>query len=311
MIVPNPLRAGGRIGISAPSGPVDPSQLGAAIRALEQSGFDIETSPSAFSRSGYLSAPDDVRARELEQLFARDDIDAVICARGGVGASRLLEILETALIAQHPKPFLGFSDNTALQWLLWGRHKLISFSGPMAVDWSGLVSPRTLRRALDTLSGNAPADLLSDFPRDRIRVLRGKGTVSGRLMPGNLTMIATLLGTPYLPDLDGALLLIEDVNEPPYRIDRLLFHLRNADVLSRIGALLCGDLVASEDQADHESVRQALLDATRGTSYPVVTGLPYGHGTERVTLPVGAAVDVNLDNMTIALREPVTSEVAA
>lgn len=311
VIVPAPLRAGGTIGICAPSGPVDPARLNAAIAALRASGFDVQTSASAFSRSGYLSATDDVRARELEEMFVRDDIDAVICARGGVGASRLLEILDTARIAGHPKPFLGFSDNTALQWLLWGRHRLVSFSGPMAVDWSGLVSEHTLRLALDVLMGDAPTDLLNGFSRDGIHVLRGTGSFAGTLLPGNLTMINTLLGTPYLPALDGTLLLIEDVNEPPYRIDRMLFHLRNAGVLSRIGGLLCGDLDASADEAERALVRQAVLDAMRGTSCPIVTGLPFGHGRDRMTLPVGGTVHVNLDTLTLALRAAVTPEPSA
>jgi muramoyltetrapeptide carboxypeptidase len=311
VIIPPALPRGGTIGICAPAGPVDPERLRAAIRALEESGFVVVTSPNAFGRSGYLSASDEVRARELEDMFVRSDVDAVICARGGVGGSRLLETLDTRLIAEHPKPFLGFSDNTVLQWLLWARHRFVSFSGPMAVEWSGSVSSRTRQRALDLLGGTPFGDFLSGFPTEKVRTVKGKGTVSGTLMPGNLTMITTLLGTPYLPDLSGALLVIEDVNEPSYRVDRMLFHVRNAGVMQKIAGLLCGELNGHSNGSESDSIVTALLDATRGCDCPIMTGLPFDHGSERVTLPVGLSVTVNFDSPAIAPRQPVTLKTPA
>jgi muramoyltetrapeptide carboxypeptidase len=304
-VYPRPLPPGGRIGICAPAGPVKTERLKSAVAALEAEGYAVEPSPSAFAQFGILSAPDDVRKRELEELFARNDIDAVFCARGGVGTSRLLETLDTELIAKSLKPFLGFSDVTALQWWLFKRHGFVSFSGPLAVEWDGSVSERTRRQALQMIGGEASTDLLGDLPRNAMSVLRGSGRVQGSLMPANLTMITTLLGTPYLPDLAGSILLIEDVGEPPYRIDRMLFHLRNAGILNSLGALVCGDLGETVGEDQREILERSLLDATRGSDYPILTGFPYAHGPERATLPIGGAAQLDTATMTLSLIEPV------
>jgi len=305
MMLPRPLASGGRIGICAPAGPVNEERLRAAIEALRADGYDVVTAPSAFARHGLFAAPDEVRRRELEEMFARRDVNAVFSARGGVGCSRLLANLDTALIARARKPFLGYSDVTVLQWLLCKRHEFVSFSGPLAVEWSDGVSPAARQRALHTLSGEVNGDLLAGFSRDGIRTLCG-GKARGRLWPGNLTMITTLLGTPYLPDLAGAVLLVEDVNEPPHRVDRLLFHLRNAGALDQVAALLAGELEFGEEDELKGSVTRSLLDAVRGREIPLALGLPYGHGPERMTLPVGALVEWDAEHATLTLCEPVT-----
>jgi muramoyltetrapeptide carboxypeptidase len=301
LIQPAPLRAGGSIGICAPSGPVKPERLSVAIDALRAQGFRVETAPSVFSQHGFLAAPDEVRARDMMEMFARDDIQAVFCTRGGTGVSRLFELLDTESIARARKPFLGFSDVTALQWLLAARHGLVTFSGPLAVEFDGAITERTQKQAFAVLAGPADTDLLGDLPRENIRVLRGAGRLTGPLFPGNLTLITTLLGTPYLPDLTGAILMIEDVGEPPYRIDRLLFHLRNAGIFHRISALLVGDF-GSTDDSEHEMLESSLWDATRGFTFPLVVGFPYGHGAERMTLPVGAPVELMLNPSCLSLR---------
>lgn len=301
MIFPRPLPRGGRIGICTPAGPVVEERLHAAIAALRAEGFEVETSPSAFEKHGLFSAPDEVRLRELEELFLRDDIDAVFSARGGVGTSRLLGSVDTALIAGSRKPFLAFSDITALQLLLAKRENFVTYSGPLAVEWDGAASETSRRQAIQVLMGESIGDLIGDIPHTPLELLRGSGDVHGRLVPANLTMITTLLGTPYLPDLNGALLLIEDINEPPHRVDRMLFHLRNAGALRSLAALLVGDFGTESDPIRAEALRTSLLDAAHGTDYPIVTNFPFGHGPERMTLPVGAPVRLDLENMTLML----------
>ncbi len=278
------------------------------MASLQRVGFVVEAAPSTFSNIGLFAAPDSVRARELEEMFVRPDIDAVFCARGGVGCSRLLEILDTDLIAAHPKPFLGFSDITVLQWYLFAKHKLISFSGPLAIEWDGSVSPHTQIFALQMLQGRNPANLLEGFAQDNIAVLRGSGVVQGRLFSGNLAMITTLLGTPYLPDLTQAILLIEDISEAPYRVDRMLFHLRNAGILNNLAALLVGDFQLAQDPIAWTYLQSSLLEATRGTEYPIVVNLPYGHGSERMTLPVGAEVTFDAATFSLSLNEAVLAQ---
>lgn len=290
----------------APAGPVEPERLQNALESLRSDGFDVVTSPSVFERSGLFSAPDAVRRRELEDMFLRDDVDAVFCARGGVGSSRLLAGLNAETIIRSRKPFLGFSDITALQWMLWKRHEFLSFSGPLAIEWKDRLSAVTKRHALDLLSGRSGVDLLAGFSHHSIRVIRGKGTVRGRLLPGNLTMMTTLLGTPFCPDLTGTILLIEDVNEPPHRIDRMLFHLRNAGILHGLAGLLVGELEYGNEGELKNSVVQSLVESTDGTAYPITMGLPYGHGRERMTLPVGALVEWDCEQLTLKVHEPVT-----
>lgn len=304
MVYPRPLRRGGKIGICSPAGPVVEERLRAAVAALEAEGFEVETTPSAYDKYGLFSAPDDVRRSELEDLFTRDDIDAVFSARGGVGTSRLLESLNTGIIARSRKPFLTFSDVSALQWLLFKRHEFVTFSGPLAVEWDGAVSEATRRQAIRVLCGEFDGDLLADLPKVNVAVVREGGEISGRIMPGNLTMMTTLLGTPYIPDLRGAVLLIEDVNEPPHRVDRLLFHLHNAGILKELRALLVGDFGTEFDPARDDALRTSLQDATRGTEYPVVMGLPFGHGPERMTLPVGVPVIFSVEPLRFKMNLP-------
>ena len=304
MIYPRPLPRGGKIGICAPAGPVVEERLHTAVAVLHSEGFEVVTSPSAFDKYGLFSAPDEIRLRELEEMFERDDIDAVFTARGGVGTSRLLASVDTALIARSRKPLLTFSDITALQWLLSMRHDFVTYSGPLAVEWDGAVSEASRRQALRVLCGETDGDLLDDLPRSDITVLRGEGEISGRLMPGNLTMATTLLGTPYLPDLKDSILMIEDINEPPHRVDRLLFHLRNAGMLKDLRGLLLGDFGTATDPLRHEALRTSVLDATAGTDYPLVCGLPFGHGPERMTLPVGATVTLDIEKLRFTMTLP-------
>jgi muramoyltetrapeptide carboxypeptidase len=304
MVYPRPLRRGGKIGICTPAGPVVEERLRAAVAALQSDGFDVETTPSAYDKYGLFSAPDDIRRQELEDLFARDDIGAVFSARGGVGASRLLATVDTGLITRSSKPFLTFSDLTALQWLLFKRHEFVTFAGPLAVEWDGAVSEASRRQAWRVLCGESNGDLWGDLPRESLGVLRGPGKVSGILMPGNLSMATTLLGTPFMPDLRDTILLIEDVNEPPHRVDRMLFHLRNAGVLQKLRGLLIGDFGTELDPLRNDALRTSLLDATEGTNYPIICGLPFGHGPERMTLPVGAPVMLDLDRMQFTMHVP-------
>lgn len=302
--MPPPLPSGGRIGICAPSGPVNPERLQNAVAALTALGYSIELAPSAVSRHGFLAAPDAVRGRELEEMFERDDLHAVFCTRGGTGAGRLLESLDTRKMVGRPKALLGFSDVTALQWTLFARHGLVSYSGPLAVEFDGAVSERTVRQAFRILSAPGEIDLLGDLPRDRIRVLRGSGALHAPMLAGNLTMITTLLGTPYLPSLDGALLVIEDVNKPLYRVDRMLFHLRNAGALRNLAGLFTGDLIEGGED-DRLLLETSLLDCVKGYNCAVVTGFPFGHGADRMTLPVGAPVRFDFKTLAFTfLRSP-------
>ena len=296
------------IGICSPAAPVNEIKLKSAIEEIRKSGYKVVTATSTFGNIGLFAATDEVRCRELEEMFLRDDVDAVFCSRGGVGSSRLFEILNTKLIAESRKPFLGFSDITALQWMLFAKHEFVSFTGPLATEWEGSVTDYSRKSALQMLMGKSGQNLFAGFNLSSAKVLRGRGKVTGKLFPGNLTMITTLPGTPYLPDLRNAILFIEDVGEPPYRVDRMLFHLRNAGMLTNLSALLVGDFQMKDDPVAFNYLKTSLLEATRGMDFPILLNLPYGHGAERMTLPVGIEVTVDLDHISLSLNSPAAKD---
>ncbi|MBI5058457.1 LD-carboxypeptidase [candidate division KSB1 bacterium] len=298
MILPRPLQRGGTIGICAPAGPVKPERLARAVREIEASGFRVVLSEQVLGNIGLFSAPDETRGAELLQMFQRADVDAVFCARGGVGSSRLLELLDWQRIAEVRKPLVGLSDTTVLQWVLWQRTGLVSFAGPLAVEWDGALSAATRDHCTNLLAGRQCDNLLSAFP-GRGRVLRRgrQDRVTAPLLPGNLTMITTLLGTPYLPDLRDVALLVEDIHEPPHRVDRMFFHLRNAGVLNSLAALLIGDFGDGSVSVDADSIERSALAAAAGTDYPILTDIPFGHGPDRMSLPIGGNVQISCQEL--------------
>lgn len=306
--LPRALAPGATIGICSVSGPILSGKLDAAARAIEERGYKVILSPAACQRRGYLAGDDETRLSELHRMFQRPDVDAVFASRGGYGTSRILERVHCEVLAASRKPFVAFSDLTALQWLLFARTKLVTFSGPLAVEWAGGVVEAGLSGTLRLLSGTAQQDLLAGFTKDGFRVLRS-GRCEGVLLPGNLTLMCSLLGTPFLPDLSGAILALEEVGEPRYRLDRLLFHLRNAGVFAVIGGLIVGNLThGAPVEEGMPQVEEIVRDATAGLSFPILFGIPYGHGRERATLPVGARVRLDTERGDLLLLDPVVEE---
>lgn len=299
-----PLPSKGTIGICAPAGPVNTDRLQVAVRHLISLGYGIKLTDNVGGKQGFLSAADSIRCSELESLFADEEVDLVWCARGGVGTSRLLPMIDYRILEMSRKPFAGFSDLTALQWAMWSERKVVSFSGPLAVEFESGLSEESRDFALNLLSGASYKNWLASFPQVEPQVLRtGAREIIAPMLPGNLTMISSLLGTRWMPDLRGVILVIEDVSEPPYRVDRLIFHLRNAGVLQNLAALVVGDFGWSGDEAEgnYELLRQSVLAGTIGTSYPILTNFPYGHGAVRMTLPVGTPMRLTIQSNTIGL----------
>ncbi len=310
LILPRALLPDATIGICSPSGPVSREKLEAAVRAIEARGYRVKLSENVFARRGFLAGDDDTRLAELQEMFQLPDVDAVFASRGGYGMGRILPRLFCERISASRKCFVGFSDLTTFSWLLFGCDGFVTFSGPLAVEWSGGVAEEELDKTLRLLSGEGSLNLLEGVPRENLKVLKD-GTCEGVLLPGNLTMVASLLGTPFLPDLSGAILVLEEVGEARYRLDRLLFHLRNAGVFRRIGALIIGDMLhGAPDENDMPSVEEMVLDATKTYNFPILSGIPYGHGTQRITLPVGAPVKLNTNACELRLLGPVVERAA-
>lgn len=288
--IPPPIHAGDRIGVVAPAGPPNARLLRQGAEWLERRGYMVEMADGALSPQGYLAAPDRDRLRALNRMLRKPEISAIWFARGGYGSARLLEGIDFEAARKLPKRWIGYSDVTALQLALLGKTGIASFYGPMVVELGQQPAPfhlASLERALD--GGPYPA---LRFPPGNV-VRRGRG--AGQLVGGCLSLLCSLLGTPFEPDLDDKILFWEEIGEEPFRIDRYLYQLRLAGKLRRLRGMLVGRLVDCQprDRRRALPLRGIISDVLEGYRYPVVLGLPFGHARGRWTLPVGydAAID--------------------
>ena len=302
VLAPPPLRPGDTIGVVAPGGSVYEDRLQRGVRALEARGFGVELAEGILDRKGYLAGAEQQRARTLERFFVRDDIRAVFCARGGFGSIQLLPGLDPERIRAHPKIFVGFSDVTALLNWMAQSCGVAAFHGPMvAVEFAGELGGGVGGGFWDALTGRRR--------RWRIQgsgVLRaGDGPARGPVAGGCLSVLVTTLGTPYEVETEGRIVFLEDVGEPPYRIERMLTHLRMAGKLDRVAGVVTGAFNRCESGAERD-VQHVLADAFRDAPYPVVTGLPCGHGTANTLLPIGLNAELDGRNAVLQLVDPAT-----
>jgi muramoyltetrapeptide carboxypeptidase len=278
---PPALRPGDRVTLVAPASPFDRESFEAGVKILAER-YQPVFDDGVFSRARYLAGDDARRQAELVQALADPASGAVIAARGGYGSLRLLPGLELGRLA--PKALVGFSDLTAVHLALQAAG-WISIHGPV-VTQLGSQPPEVARRLFELLESPRPAEPLSGAPG-------APGVVEGPLLGGNLSIVTRLLGTPFLPSLDGAVLLLEDVRERPYRLDRMWTHLTLAGVFERVAGIALGDFIECEEpDADYKG-SEILADLVAATGLPCVRDLPIGHG--EVNLPVALGTRVRLD----------------
>lgn len=290
MIVPRALRPGAVIGLVAPSSPQrDESRLERGIRYLESLGYRVQLGQHAHRRyRDYLAGTDAERCADLEEMFSDPGIDAIFCTRGGYGSARLLPLLNLDVIRRNPKIFVGFSDVTALQLALWKRLRFVTFSGALpSVDMADGFFPAAEQQFWEVLTRTSPGMVL----RNAGCRLISKGNVekevaaSGTLLPANLAMLCSLAGTTWLPSFNRSIIVLEDVGEEPYRIDRLLLQLRLLNVPQRVAATVFGHFTPSPGQ--QQVSRDVLKEWSEVSSGPVMSGFWYGHEREKFTVPVG------------------------
>jgi muramoyltetrapeptide carboxypeptidase len=293
---PAPLRRGGRIGVVAPAGCVDDELLSAGVQALQQDGFQVELAPGVHDRKGYLAGDDEKRARDLEGFFCRPDLDAIFCARGGFGSIQLIPHL-TERIRSHPKIFAGYSDVTSLlNWLLQSCG-MVTFHAPMvAMDFAHGLSPHSRDHLWGTLTGEKWT-----WKIEVGEVIRS-GKVQAEMLGGCLSVVVTTLGTPYEIDTTGKMLFLEDIGEKPYRVERMLTHLKMAGKLERLAGLVFGDFTQCNGEGPR-NVREIIGDLFYEAPYPVVMGIPAGHGRENLALPFGVELALDGDAGTLSLME--------
>ena len=295
-VKPPLLRLGGKVGIVAPAGCVDADRLNAGIMAIRARGFEVEVGDGVLARKGYLAGDGASRAKDLVKFFQRDDIDAVLCARGGFGSAQILEYLIPELM-KRPKIFVGYSDITILiNWFM-QRYGLVTFHGPMAaMDLAISHSGRTREYLWDVLTG-----VKSTWRLPLIQVIR-PGTARAPLVGGCLSLLITTLGTPYEIDVRHKILFLEDVGEKPYRLERMLNHLKMAGKFENIAGVVLGDFTHCQGGNGRELLDIA-TELFYNASFPVVMGMPAGHGAENVMLPFGVMMELDGDTGTLAMLE--------
>jgi muramoyltetrapeptide carboxypeptidase len=296
-IIPPKLPAHGTLGIVAPSGPFAPERLQSALAYLRARGYQIREGVSLYARNRYLAGTDAQRVADLHAMFCDPGIDAIMAARGGYGSARLLPLLDWDAIARHPKPFIGLSDTTALQLGLFARTGLVSFSGlALCSDLSpDGFDPFTEKSVWDALSHH------TFEPIGGLTALR-PGDVTGLLIGGCLSLVASLAGSPFLPPCEGAILYLEDINEPLYKVDRMLTQLLMAGVFEGAAAVVFGQFRGSvPDTPEEGSLAEVFEDFTDRVPCPVYFGLPYGHEKTRAVMPVGLPGRIADGRLTIHL----------
>jgi muramoyltetrapeptide carboxypeptidase len=279
---PRALRRGATLGIAAPGGPVDRERLEAGEALLREAGFRIVRRDDLLAQQGYLAGDDTRRAKEIMQFVADPRVDGILCARGGYGCDRILHLLDAEAVRTAAKPLVGYSDITAL--LLWQRRcaGLMGLHGPM-LDRGTDVEPAAFAALVAQLTGEA------EVPTVLRGTGRGGGAASGRLVGGSLTLVAASLGTPWEIDTRGAILLLEDRGERPYRIDRMLQQLRGSGKLERARGVGLGDFSSCVDERYPEpSAESVIEEVVRALGIPFVTRLPFGHCRANFPWPVGA-----------------------
>ena len=311
LLKPPRLRKGDAVAIIAPaSAPPDPASLDRAVTAVTELGFVPRLGANARSRHGFLAGDDSARLADLMNAFSDPEVKAIICHRGGYGTARLLAQLDYGLIRRNPKVFVGYSDITTLHCALLRRAGLVSFHGPMLnSELAAGARVFTVESLLRTVMEPMPAgSLLKGHEGAAPVVLRG-GVARGALIGGNLSVLNTVLGTPYQPEFKDRILFLEDVGERPYRIDRMLTHLLSAGVLQQVAGIAigvnkdCKDPKAAEGGEYRQSLDDVFRERLLPLEVPVVVGLPFGHVPINATIPLGVTATLDGERGDLVIDE--------
>ena len=296
-----PLKPGSKIGLITPASPVkELAVIEAGVAALEGLGYQTVLGEAVRPIDDYLAGSDLERRTDLERFWWDDSIEAIWCLRGGYGSVRLLPQLYLGLIERNPKILIGFSDITGLELGLWKQTGLVSFHGPVL---NVLKNEFTISRAFQMLTGAAVGEPLP-WPESETRnyMVFKEGKVRGPVLGGNLALVGSLLGTRYFPDLEGAILFLEETEEPPYRIDRMLTQLLESGVLDSTAGIVIGRCNPIEGKAEEDLIK-VFAERLSKVACPAAYGFPVGHIPEQWTLPQGVTAEVDLGKGELTLVE--------
>ncbi len=297
---PVSLQVGDRVRLIAPASPFDRGLLTAGQRVLEDLGLVPVVSRSEFARDGFLAGNDRRRAADLTRALHRDDAKAVWCIRGGYGTARLLSLLDLPRLRKHPKLLVGFSDVSSLLLQLARPGGFVTIHGPVVTQLPRL--PAADLKWLKSLLFGVPVP--QQLPLGRTRTLV-PGKAEGRLVACNLSILASLTGTPFAPDLGGAVLCLEDVHEEAYRLDRLFWQIVSAGLLEGCRGIVVGELVDCAPAGNgRHSARRVLERAVAALGLPALSGAAFGHGRRNLALPIGVQARLDAQAGAVTLLEP-------
>lgn len=302
---PPRLQPGMTIGVIAPASAVRDPHLDTGFEAIRARGYQVETGSGLYNRHGFLAGTDRGRAQDFTDMFARKEIDAVFCARGGYGASRILEHVDWEIVRRNPKPFVGYSDITALQLAMERFTGLITLHGPMVTTLGEGLSEPAKECFWRMLEKAEPPGTYHSQGAD-VKTLVG-GTAEGRLAGGNMTLLCASIGTPEMPDFRDRIVLLEDVGEPAYRIDRILVHLHRSGLLQQAAGFVIGTAIGWEEEENSPPVIR-LEDVWREhfvpLGKPTIIGFPFGHIDSPLTIPLGCRACLHADACELTVLEP-------
>ncbi|GAB2578608.1 peptidase S66 [Paractinoplanes abujensis] len=300
------LVEGDLVVLLSPSGASEPGRVAGTVAALEGWGLRVRLGEHAGGRHLFFAGTDDQRLADLNAALRDPEVRGVFCLRGGYGMQRIVDRVDFAAVRDDPKVVIGFSDITALHVALWREAGLVTVHGPTAGQFErgpGSLTVRAARRAVTT---SEPVTVVAD-DGELTHGVRVEGVAEGKLLGGNLAMLATTVGTRHALDTDGAILLLEDVDEEPYRVDRMLVHLRRAGWLDGVRGIALGQFTnCVGGNPSYPPVADVLRDQLTALGVPVLGGLPIGHGDEQVAVGLGVSARLDTEAGTLVAGPAVT-----
>ncbi len=299
------IQKGSTLGLMCPSSKQkDPKQIELFLEYLTKKGFKYKLGKSMYAKCGYLAGTDELRAEDLNNFFQDDEVDAILCFRGGYGAARFLNLIDYEAIKKHPKLLVGFSDVTVLLNAIYQKTGLPTLHGEMGVIFKEEFLKKdeySFTNLIDTLLDVAPKNLLLC---ENKASFKGDKAVQGVVVGGNLSLVMALMGTPYEIDTKDKILLLEDVGEAPYRIDNMLCNLKLAKKLEDAKAIIFGYFTDCPKSAeDTQSVEDVIKDYTKDLQKTIIYDFPTGHNRPFVNIPIGIEVKIDPQEKSVIVLE--------
>lgn len=302
-IIPKPLSRGSIVGVAAISGLVNPKDLKNGVFFLKKLGLEVRLARNVYFKEDYLAGSDAERAECLNEFITDPEVRGIFFARGGYGAMRVLSQINYDAILSDPKIMIGMSDITALSMAVFSQVGLITLAGPML---AGQVSS-----GLDKDSETSLVEALT-HPIERYQIMRKlepsklkilqTGKTTGYLLGGCLSLIVSLIGVPYCPNFGDCVLFIEDVNEPAYKIDRMLTQMKLAGIFDHLRGIIICQFSGDDPEVTMATVERVILDYVKSSSVPVISNYPHGHTLPNMTLPVGLPVKFEVSESSVTLH---------